>query len=116
MVATKGKERIKEMLEGERIRLHGEVERLGINEEENLGYGNHMADDASEVFEQAKNLALRQALLRQMEQIDAALERLEKGVYGYCTECGDKIDMARLEVMPSASLCIACMQRRESGR
>ena len=107
---------LKERLGEQRSRLQKEISQLSILGEDHPGYGNHMADDASEVFEQAKNLALRQALKSQLEEVEGALARFEAGIYGYCLDCGQKIDLARLKAMPSASLCITCRQRRERGR
>lgn len=110
------RELLKERLEEQRARLQGEISQLTIGGQEHPGYGNHMADDATEVFEQAKNLALRQTLERQLEQVKKALERFERGTYGECLDCGEEIDFARLKAIPSASLCIDCMQRRERRR
>ncbi|MFQ6002072.1 MAG: TraR/DksA C4-type zinc finger protein [Anaerolineae bacterium] len=107
---------LKKRLEGERARLQEQIAQLTIGGQEHPGYGNHMADDASEVFEQAKNLALRQTLERQLEQVEEALGRFEQGTYGCCLDCGKEIDPARLKALPSASLCIDCMQRRERRR
>ena len=109
-------ELLKKSLEEQRERLLTDISQLGILGEEHSGYGNHMADDASDVFEQAKNLALRQTLERQLLQVEEALTRFEQGNYGYCLDCGQKIDPARLKAMPSASLCIECMKRRERRR
>lgn len=53
---------LKRKLEEERARLKEEIERLGVSEEERPGYGNHMADDATGVFEQTRNLSLRESL------------------------------------------------------
>ena len=44
----------------------------------------------------------------QLEKIDHALARIEAGTYGTCEECGVAIPAARLEVMPSATLCVEC--------
>ncbi|HAL62797.1 MAG TPA: conjugal transfer protein TraR [Chloroflexi bacterium] len=107
---------LKKSLEEQRVRLQEQISQLTIGGQEHPGYGNHMADDASEVFEQAKNLALRQTLERQLEQVEEALERFGRGTYGYCLDCGEKIDYARLKAIPSASLCIECMERRERRR
>lgn len=103
-------------LEEQRVRLREHISQLTIGGQDHPGYSNHMADDASEVFEQAKNLALRQTLERQLEQVEEALERLERGTYGYCLDCGEEIDHARLKAIPSASLCIGCMEHRERRR
>ena len=46
--------------------------------------------------------------------IDAALERLDKGAYGRCVECGTTIAPARLAQAPEAARCVICQQRRES--
>lgn len=77
------------------------------------GLGNHMADDGTEAFDQAAGLALHlneQALL---SQVESALERMEKGTYGFCQRCGEEIDYARLEAIPYATLCIRCQQHLE---
>jgi len=107
---------LKKRLEEERVRLQEQISQLAIGGQDHPGYGNHMADDASDVFEQAKNLALRQTLERQLEQVKEALERFGRGTYGYCLDCGEEIDPARLKALPSASLCIDCMGRRERRR
>ncbi len=44
----------------------------------------------------------------QLEKIDHALARIEDGTYGSCESCGEAIPAARLEVMPSATLCVDC--------
>ncbi|MFB0545453.1 MAG: TraR/DksA family transcriptional regulator [Anaerolineae bacterium] len=104
------KEQIEKWLEEERTRLQGEINQLGTVERENLGYGNHMADDATEAFEQAKDLALRKNLEHLLEQVEEALERFAKGAYGLCERCGQEIDPARLKVLPYATLCLNCQR------
>ena len=56
--------------------------------------------------------------LREREQgllskIDAALEKIEQGVYGECTSCGEEIGLARLRARPVAELCIECKSEQE---
>ena len=51
----------------------------------------------------------RQKLL----QIDAALKRIKEDDYGYCQDCGEDIVPARLEVDPTALLCITCASAKE---
>ena len=46
-------------------------------------------------------------------QIEAALKRLEDGVYGECVECAEPISPARLHFDPAAALCIGCAARAE---
>ena len=108
------REKLKMRLEAERERLLNELSQTNVVvERENLGYGNHMADDATEAFEQAKDLALRQNLERLLDQVEDALERFEAGTYGVCEQCGEEIDPARLKALPYATLCLSCQQHRE---
>lgn len=41
-------------------------------------------------------------------EIDAALARVDGGTYGLCEACGKPIPLARLEVLPEATLCVSC--------
>lgn len=49
-----------------------------------------------------------EAALAEIAAIRAALTRIEEGIYGYCTSCGQPIAPARLEAVPHAALCIDC--------
>lgn len=104
------------MLEGERKRLKHQLEHARVTANEHVGYGNHMADDATEVFEQAKDLSVRARLEDTLLEVEAALLKLERGTYGVCEGCEQKIDWARLEAKPEARLCIKCKQRSRFGR
>ena len=46
--------------------------------------------------------------LREIEQIRAALSRIESGSYGTCSACGQPIGTERLVAVPSAITCVAC--------
>jgi RNA polymerase-binding protein DksA len=50
----------------------------------------------------------------QLDDIDGALKRLEIGTYGICTECGDHIQPGRLEIMPTAALCVECQRIQDN--
>ena len=52
------------------------------------------------------------ALLRRMEEIDAALDRIDAGTYGTCVHCGTAIPPERLEFRPHAAGCVSCQQAR----
>src|SRR5688572_17757010 len=58
---------------------------------ERSGYGDHQADDATEVFEREKELGLAQSLEMHIEQTQHALQRIEAGTYGECESCGKPI-------------------------
>lgn len=50
---------------------------------------------------------------RELQQIDAAIARLDAGEYGVCRDCGQEIDPRRLAALPYAVLCTECATRRE---
>jgi DnaK suppressor protein len=102
---------LRSFLVDERDRLEAVIAQMDAEGTENLGYGNHMADDASEAYEQAKDLALRQNAEQLLVQVTNALERFEQGTYGICEQCGTEIDPARLKALPYATLCLHCQQR-----
>ena len=44
----------------------------------------------------------------EIDDIDAALHKLDDGSYGVCEECGEDIPVKRLDAVPSASYCVSC--------
>jgi DnaK suppressor protein len=109
-------EELRQMLLEEREALQRESQNLSIVSGESLGYGNHMADDATQAFDQAAGLALQRGLKETLRQVDEALARFENGTYGVCGRCGEPIDIARLEALPHVSRCFRCQQHSEYRR
>lgn len=95
-------------LRRERRRLVEELKHQEMESQDHPTTGNHMADDASQVEEQAKSLALRRHLEGMLKEIDRAITRAEKGTYGICERCQKPISEERLQAMPAATLCIDC--------
>jgi len=48
-----------------------------------------------------------------LEQIEAALERIEENTFGQCEECGAKIPKTRLNAIPYVALCVKCASNNE---
>jgi DnaK suppressor protein len=69
--------------------------------------------DAAEQFGHEKSAAIKVELERKIDQTRKALERLKKGKYGICEDCGKMIDTERLSVYPEATLCASCQAKRE---
>ncbi|EHB67214.1 MULTISPECIES: TraR/DksA C4-type zinc finger protein [Paenibacillus] len=67
---------------------------------------NHPADTGTEVFERGRDLAIEESQHMELEQINAALARMERGEYGHCTVCGQEIPLQRLEAVPYTAYCI----------
>ena len=102
---------LRSFLEDERARLQTVIAQIDAEGGKNLGYGNHMADDATEAYEQAKGLALRQNAEQVLTQVTDALDRFDEGRYGICERCEAEIDPARLKALPYVTLCLRCQQR-----
>ncbi len=47
----------------------------------------------------------------QGQRIDAALQRIDNGTFGICLQCGEEINPKRLEVDPTAHVCIECARK-----
>ncbi len=71
------------------------------------------SDAAIETLDRGTEFALEENLRTMLEEIDAASEKIEKGTYGVCDNCGGDIKMARLERIPSATMCVECQERLE---
>lgn len=115
------KEELHTPLLAERDRLLAEIESLNQQESEiisraaseHAGYGNHLADDATDTFEHQKHLSLRNSVDRRLRAVEEALARFERGEYGVCERCSMEIDLARLEAIPYTPLCLRCQRRAE---
>ena len=98
-------------LEQERQETLVEIERLRIDLR-NLA--EPTADDADlDAYEREKTWAMVQTAQRRLEAIERALEMARNGSYGVCQTCGERIDRARLEILPTATLCLRCQKEYE---
>jgi DnaK suppressor protein len=70
-------------------------------------------DRATQESEFGLELRTRDRERKLLKKIDAALQRIEDGTYGYCEETGDEIGLRRLEARPVATLCVEAQERRE---
>ncbi|MBP8251448.1 MAG: TraR/DksA C4-type zinc finger protein [Herpetosiphon sp.] len=77
-----------------------------LNQDAEFGVSNHMADDATDIYEREKNFALIEDRKGLIDQVDAALERIEQGTYGICIKSGQQIPLERLEVLPYAATTV----------
>ena len=71
-------------------------------------------EGATEAFELEKRLALERRVSGLLGEVEHALQKLDKGTYGLCDICGQSVEMARLEVLPQANLCLTCKARQEA--
>src|SRR5262249_57142503 len=78
---------------GEHWSFADEVDEIQANERREIGF------------------ATRELLVDRVNRITAALERLDAGDYGVCTECGEEIAAARLRAMPEGLTCVRGQDR-----
>jgi DnaK suppressor protein len=104
-----------------RAKLTGDVSRL---EQDGLmntrdasgdlsGYGLHMADAATDNFDQELNLGLASSEQQLLNRVESALKRLEDGVFGFSIKSGRPISKKRLNAVPYAELTIEEQEEEE---
>ena len=76
-------------------------------------FGQSEDSRAQMVTERDLELALDARETAELAAVDAALKRIEDGVYGQCADCGVEIPAPRLHVAPEAARCIDCQERSE---
>jgi DnaK suppressor protein len=69
------------------------------------------ADLAYDYAYRDRRLSMLDKLEEQLDETREALERIENGTYGQCTNCGEFILPERLEALPTATLCINCQRK-----
>ena len=103
-------------LEQERARL--EETRAGFDEEhlqdqseddslsELSSLDQHQADIGTETFEREKDLSILEGVEAELDDVEAAMRRLDEGTYGICEACGRPIGEDRLEALPATRFCV----------
>lgn len=83
---------------GDSSSLADEVDVIQANESREIGF------------------ATRELLLERVNRLSEALDRLNRGEYGICAECGEPISRARLHAMPEVQTCVRCQDEIEHGQ
>lgn len=97
----------RETLTAERTRVFAEISESEVIAPGQMTYGSQAAA-ASHVFEQQRDLALRDHNQAHLVAIDEAIARIGAGTYGLCTACHKSVPAERLEALPWTALCIEC--------
>jgi RNA polymerase-binding transcription factor DksA len=112
-------ERHKSQLLAMRTRLISSVQRIEQSIAEDVrapgdlsNAPTHPATEAEEGVDQNVAMAENQETL--LEQVEAALGRVEAGVYGRCEQCRRKISDERLDALPFTPYCVKCAASRAS--
>ena len=94
-------------------RYHDE---LRHTEELTPGGPGDVADHADDDWSARVLSTLSESDLYELDEVTAALHRIEIGTYGTCSACGDSIEEKRLETLPAAALCRDCASLSEQAR
>ena len=95
------------LLQMEQDQLRAELHELGFDEgRTGLEYDANFADTSQVTAERGEAEALAGKLKDSLEEVHAAIARLDDGSYGTCEACGVAINPARLEAMPATRFCI----------
>jgi DnaK suppressor protein len=107
-------DRIKQLLlarKDELLERHSRISRKTRHRDEPLPQD--FAEQAVELENQELLEALDAEVAGELRQIQRALLRIESGDYAYCTGCGESIPPARLQALPTTSLCVDCATEAE---
>ena len=94
---------VRASLEEDRKQLEEQLAEFG-----GASFDENFADSGQVAAEQGEAQALAGPLRDQLDDIEAALTKLDGGDYGSCETCGETIAAARLEAMPATRYCIDC--------
>lgn len=70
-------------------------------------------DMTSTELETSMRMRLRSREALYLKKIETALERIKDGTFGECSDCGEDIELRRLEARPTTDLCVACKEMQE---
>ena len=102
-------------LEKEHERLTEQLEHIRANrssEERREGspFGKR-EEEATETADLENMVAQEQRIIEELADIEAALKKFDAKTFGICEKCGRQIELARLEAMPTAKLCMNDAQK-----
>jgi RNA polymerase-binding transcription factor DksA len=99
-----------------RARLRGDVDQMANNAltaEKTTRRPMHMAELGSDSFDRELTLSLLGSKQAALDQVEAAIARIEKGSYGQCETCGGRISKIRLQAIPYANQCMRCAAEQD---
>ena len=113
MVDTRGRlEELRQQTLRRLARLTGDFDGVVAASRDSNADDEHDPEGATIAFERSQIASLVRLAQDQLAEIDAAVARLDAGLYGVCQGCGQPIAPERLDARPVASTCIACESSR----
>jgi RNA polymerase-binding transcription factor DksA len=75
----------------------------------------HLGDVGSEAYTQELNATLLENESHLQSEVQAALDRIDRGTFGTCEACGGPVGDERLEALPYVRHCVGCASKLQSG-
>jgi DnaK suppressor protein len=110
-----------QLLEKEKKELEEKIAELNAKEKEmaikmpDFTASEDASIEADEMEELNNLLSLKMEWENDLDRINQALERIEKGTYGICQECGNLIEIERLRIEPAAQICMQCVKKKNKA-
>lgn len=104
---------MREALAAQRQRLLAVVQTTQAQMAQKSGDLADVSDRASEGFEDELDMGLMAIEAAQLDDIEAAIKRIDDGTYGICLTCAKAVPRKRLEVLPFARRCLPCEGEHE---
>jgi len=106
--------KIKQELEQRKLEIEQELQRLS-SEQMVDGQTQDDGDQVVSITMEALRNSLQDTEYQEYSNILSAIESIDKGTYGICQECNQKISENRLKYNPNARRCITCQEKIETG-
>ncbi|MBE0614900.1 MAG: TraR/DksA family transcriptional regulator [Burkholderiales bacterium] len=118
-MAKKQYSELKVLLKAQREMLLDEVRAKIAASGEDPGFVNQskITDDeglADAAAEMEVAMVIRES--QELQEVEAALARIDDGSYGDCSDCGEEIGAARLKANPAARRCLSCQEKYERAQ
>lgn len=108
MLNEKQLQELKEVLEKEAGELEAQLSSVSKTKDFGSDVETDFSQEADEAEEFANNLGLQDTLKERLQNIEEALDKMSRGEYGKCENCGKDISFELLKVNPESKLCKDC--------
>ncbi len=116
-LTTKERNEIREMLRSKRDQLlNGMKRELAESRNRSGTKACDEVDQATDAYDEDLSLEIATKNDEELEEIEAALKKIEDGTYGLCEVCSCRISPSRLKILPFATTCVACRGEEERNR
>ncbi len=109
-------DQFRSLLESIRLELLRDVEKSNQNVKKGeIGQMADISDDAARAYSRQLEGELGEQEWQKLKRVDLAIEKIDDGKYGICTQCVNVIPKARLKVVPYTEFCTQCLSEMENN-